>query len=83
MVGLTKMNKKMNKYEKYYNSELKLYLFELKKDYQRGSKLLPAGTKIPTTTNGIDWFLKNGFGETKDIKNKKETKTKKAQKGQK
>lgn len=68
------MNKKMNKYEKYYNSELKLYLFELKKDYQRGSKLLPVGTKIPTTTDGIDWFLKNGFGEKK---------TKKAQKGQK
>lgn len=69
----------MSKYEKYYNSELKLYLFEIKKDYLRGEKLLPSGTKIPTTQEGIEWFLKNGYGETEEKKKvKKEMKTKKA-----
>jgi len=53
--------------------------FELKKDYQRGSKLLPAGTKIPTTKEGYEWFVENGYGDPKKEKKKvkKETKTKK------
>ena len=67
----------MDKYAKYYNSELKIYQFELKKDYKRGEKLLPAGVKIPTTQEGIDWFLDNGYGEEEKKKVKKETKTKK------
>ena len=66
----------MDKYAKYYNSELKIYQFELKKDYKRGEKLLPAGVKIPTTQEGIDWFLDNGYGEEEKKKVKKETKTK-------
>jgi len=77
MVGLKQTNKEMDKYEKYYNSELKIYQFELKKDYKRGEKLLPAGVKIPTTPEGIDWFLENGYGDIEKKKEKKETKTKK------
>ena len=77
MVGLKQTNKEMDKYEKYYNSELKIYQFELKKDYKRGEKLLPAGVKIPTTQEGIEWFLENGYGEEEKKKVKKETKTKK------
>ena len=83
MDGLIQKNKVMDKYEKYYNSELKIYQFELKKDYKRCEKLLPAGVKIPTTQEGIDWFLNNGYGEPEKIKVKKETKTKKAQEEQK
>ena len=77
MVGLKQTNKEMDKYEKYYNSELKIYQFELKKDYKRGEKLLPTGVKIPTTQEGIEWFLENGYGEEEKKKVKKETKTKK------
>ncbi len=83
MDGLIQTNKEMDKYAKYYNSELKIYQFELKKDYKRGEKLLPTGVKIPTTQEGIDWFLENGYGEPEKKKVKKETKTKKAQEEQK
>ena len=60
-------------YKKYYNSNKKIYEFELKKDYNRNGKLLKKGQKIPTTQDGIDWFLQNGYGE----ENKKENKTSK------
>ena len=61
-------------YEKYYNSNKKIYEFELKRNYNRNGKILKAGQKIPTTQEGIDWFLKNGYGEESK---KKENKTKK------
>ena len=78
MVGLIQTNKKMEDiYESYYNSVSKTYEFELKKDYKRGEKLLPAGVKITTTQEGIEWFLQNGYGEEEKKKVKKETKTKK------
>ena len=64
-------------YASYYNSVSKTYEFELKKDYNRNGKLLPAGVKITTTQEGIEWFLENGYGEPEKIKVKKETKTKK------
>ena len=70
-------------YASYYNSVSKTYEFELKKDYNRNGKLLPAGVKITTTQEGIEWFLENGYGEPEKIKVKKETKTKKAQEEQK
>ena len=70
-----------NKYEKYFNSESKIYEFELKKDYDRNGKLLKAGIKIPTTQEGIDWFLENGYGDAnfpvkKKIKKNKASKKK-------
>ena len=65
-----------DKYTEYYKSELKIYQFELKKDYNRNGKLLPAGVKITTTQEGIEWFIKNGYGEEEKKKVKKETKTK-------
>jgi len=65
-----------DKYEKYFNSESKIYEFELKKDYDRNGKLLKAGIKIPTTQEGIDWFLENGYGEEKKIKKNKASKKK-------
>ncbi len=61
-------------YLKYYNSNKKIFEFELKRDYNRNGKILKAGQKIPTTQEGIDWFLKNGYGEESK---KKENKTKK------
>lgn len=61
-------------YDKYYNSEKKIYEFELKKDYNRNGKLLKAGQKIPTTQEGIDWLLENGYG--KEMKTKKIKKNK-------
>ena len=61
-------------YAKYYNSNKKTFEFELKRDYNRNGKILKAGQKIPTTQEGIDWFLKNGYGEESK---KKENKTKK------
>jgi hypothetical protein len=78
MVGLRNNKKKEmeNKYEKYFNSESKIYEFELKKDYDRNGKLLKAGIKIPTTQEGIDWFLENGYGEEKKIKKNKASKKK-------
>ena len=59
-------------YASYYNSVSKTYEFELKKDYNRNGKLLKAGIKIPTTQEGIEWFLENGYGESvkKTKKNK-------------
>ena len=70
-----KLKKMDKKYEEYYNSDLKTYEFELKKDYNRNGKLLKAGTKIPTTQEGIEWFLTNGFGESvKKTKKNKATK---------
>ena len=84
MDGLKQTNKKMEDiYASYYNSVSKTYEFELKKDYKRGEKLLPAGVKITTTQEGIEWFLQNGYGEEEKKKVKKETKTKKAQEEQK
>tara|TARA_R100000742_G_C4278052_1_gene100489 strand:+ start:230 stop:484 length:255 start_codon:yes stop_codon:yes gene_type:complete len=84
MDGLIQTNKKMaEKYDKYYNSVSKTYEFELKKDYNRNGKILNSGVKIPTTQEGIDWFLENGYGEPEKKKVKKETKTKKAQEEQK
>jgi len=83
MDGLIQTNKEMDKYAKYYNSQLKIYQFELKKDYNRNGKILNAGIKVPTTQEGIEWFLENGYGEPEKIKVKKETKTKKAQEEQK
>ena len=61
-------------YLKYYNSNKKIFEFELKRDYNRNGKILKAVQKIPTTQEGIDWFLKNGYGEESK---KKENKTKK------
>ena len=61
-------------YEKYYNSERKIYEFELKKDFDRNGKILKAGQKIPTTQEGIKWFLDNGYGEEKKTKNTKKDK---------
>ena len=69
-----KLKKMEDKYEKYYNSDDKIYEFELKRDYNRNGKILKIGQKIPTTQEGIDWFLKNGYGEESK---KKENKTKK------
>ena len=63
-------------YASYYNSVSKTYEFELKKDYNRNGKLLPAGVKITTTQEGIEWFLENGYGEPEKKKVKKETKAK-------
>ena len=71
------------KYYEYYNSVSKTYEFELKKEYNRNGKILNAGVKIPTTAEGIEWFLDNGYGEPQKKKVKKETKTKKAQEEQK
>ena len=70
------------KYVEYYNSISKTYEFELKKDYNRNGKILNTGIKIPTTKEGIEWFIKNGYGDPEKIKVKKEKKTKKAQKEQ-
>ena len=64
------------KYEDYYNSVSKTYEFELKKDYNRNGKILNAGVKVPTTQEGIEWFLANGYGKEEKKKVKKETKTK-------
>jgi hypothetical protein len=71
------------KYYEYYNSVSKTYEFELKKEYNRNGKILNSGVKIPTTPEGIEWFLDNGYGEPQKKKVKKETKTKKAQEEQK
>ena len=65
-------------YKKYYNKDSKVLEFELKKDYNRFGKILKAGQKIPTTQEGIDWFLDNGYGDEK----KKTKKTKASDKEQ-
>ena len=41
-------------YLKYYNSNKKIFEFELKRDYNRNGKILKAGQKIPTTQEGIN-----------------------------
>jgi len=64
------------KYYEYYNSVSKTYEFELKKEYNRNGKILNSGVKIPTTPEGIEWFLENGYGKEEKKKVKKETKTK-------
>ena len=66
-------------YKKYYNKDSKVFEFELKKDYNRNGKILKAGQKIPTTQEGIDWFLNNGYGNEK----KKTKKSKASDKKQK
>jgi len=71
-----KLKNMEDKYEKYYNSNKKIYEFELKKDYDRNGKILKKGQKIPTTQEGIDWFLDNGYGEENKTKNNKVSKKK-------
>ena len=41
---------------------------KIKWSNNRNGKLLKKGQKIPTTQDGIDWFLQNGYGD----ENKKE-----------
>ena len=71
-----KLKNMEDKYEKYYNSNIKIYEFELKKDYDRNGKILKKGQKIPTTQEVIDWFLDNGYGEENKTKNNKVSKKK-------